>query len=276
MALRRVPLFPLSQVLFPNMILPLYIFEPRYQLMINRCIDQDVPFGVVLIRHGREVGGPAVPYEVGTMARITDVERLPGGRLQVTTVGVNRFRLEAVSYNEPYLTGDIEFLDEGEVEDRRAQGLVFRVAALFSRYVELYADLAGDSDEPEEDDRDDAGEASEAGDTADDDEQALARALQEALGDDLTAADDPTGPEPGLLGDRPALPKHPGALAYAVAAAAGWRQRDKQALLEKPTAAERLKAEAHLLRRDITSMIGLRRRREEGGRPPFYGPCSAN
>ncbi|MGE5591760.1 MAG: hypothetical protein ACM3ZA_14290, partial [Bacillota bacterium] len=61
-----------------------------------------------------------------------------------------------------------------------------------------------------------------------------------------------------------------------VAAAAGWRQRDKQGLLEKATAAERLAAEAHLLRRDITSMIGLRRRREEGGRPPFYGPCSAN
>ncbi|MCL5676301.1 MAG: hypothetical protein M1602_00140, partial [Firmicutes bacterium] len=71
-------------------------------------------------------------------------------------------------------------------------------------------------------------------------------------------------------------PKHPGALAYAVAAVAGWRQRDKQALLELASAAERLRVEARYLRRDIASMLGLRQRREAGGRPPFIGPCSAN
>lgn len=284
MAVRRVPLFALSQVLFPNMVLSLHIFEPRYQQMINRCIDQDLPFGVVLIHHGREVGGPAVPFEIGTMARITDVERLPGGQINVVTVGVNRFRLEGVSYDEPYLVGDIEFLGEGEVDDRRAPALARQVTALFSRYLELYAELSTDDREEDQDEEDGEGDGdSGAGETdlsmakaMDEVEQALAEALEQPLQEDLSPVDDTAGPEPGLLSDRPALPKHPGALAYAVAASAGWRQRDKQDLLEKATAAERLRAEAGLLRRDIASMLGLRRRREEGGRPPFFGPCSAN
>ena len=50
-----LPLFPLSTVLFPGMVLPLHIFEDRYKLMINRCLEEERPFGVLLIRRGVEV-----------------------------------------------------------------------------------------------------------------------------------------------------------------------------------------------------------------------------
>lgn len=246
MALRRVPLFPLGQVLFPNMALSLNIFEPRYRAMVNRCIDQDIPFGVVLIREGREVGGPVVPFEIGTMARITEVEKSPDGRLNILTVGVNRFRLRGIGHGEPYPTGEIEFLDEPTAEAAREERLARRVTALFSRYLELFADLAVETESEDEEEDDEEGSGAEG--------------------------DQPVH----LLTDRPELPKHPGALAYAVAAVAGWRQREKQALLELASAAERLRVEARYLRRDIASMLGLRQRREAGGRPPFIGPCSAN
>ena len=55
MPARRIPLFPLNVVLFPGMALPLHIFEPRYQQMIRRCLDEDGLFGVCLIDVGQEV-----------------------------------------------------------------------------------------------------------------------------------------------------------------------------------------------------------------------------
>ena len=84
----EVPLFPLNTVLFPGGPLPLRIFEPRYLDMVSRCMKDDMPFGVVLIREGAEVG-PASTCEVGTLARIVDyctsgvapkVRSMPGAR----------------------------------------------------------------------------------------------------------------------------------------------------------------------------------------------------
>ena len=61
---QELRLFPLSLVLFPGMTLPLRIFEERYKLMIGECIDNQLPFGVVLIKEGQEVGGTAVPLSL--------------------------------------------------------------------------------------------------------------------------------------------------------------------------------------------------------------------
>src|SRR4051812_43493059 len=89
----ELPLFPLNTVLFPGMPLPLHIFESRYREMITVCSRDERPFGVVLIREGQEVGEPAEPFTVGTMARIVGVDRLPDGRMNIVTVGTQRFRL---------------------------------------------------------------------------------------------------------------------------------------------------------------------------------------
>lgn len=70
----RLSLFPLNSVLFLGMPLRLRIFEERYKEMINACIDQEKPFGVVLIKEGREaLGTLAKPYSIGTIAHITEV-----------------------------------------------------------------------------------------------------------------------------------------------------------------------------------------------------------
>jgi len=84
---RLIALFPLGLVLFPGAVIPLHIFEERYKLMINRCLESDGVFGVVLIRQGWEVGPAAEPYDVGTFARIVKTERLDGGKLNLTLAG---------------------------------------------------------------------------------------------------------------------------------------------------------------------------------------------
>ena len=86
-------LFPLNTVLFPGGRLPLRIFEQRYMTMAKACLRDGSPFGVCAIREGREVGDPAVPYEVGTLARIGQWDMPQLGVLQVLAQGGERFRI---------------------------------------------------------------------------------------------------------------------------------------------------------------------------------------
>jgi len=101
----ELPLFPLNVVLFPYLLLPFYIFEERYKLMMNRCLEDNAPFGVALIKVGKEVGGPAVPHTVGTLARIVHVNREEKGRMYNTALGESRFKLLDWWRSEPYLMG---------------------------------------------------------------------------------------------------------------------------------------------------------------------------
>ena len=64
-------MFPLGSVLLPGSVIQLHVFEPRYRVMIQRCVESaDHEFGVVLIERGHEVGGGDVRRPVGTVARL--------------------------------------------------------------------------------------------------------------------------------------------------------------------------------------------------------------
>lgn len=138
-----LPLFPLNTVLFPGMILPLHIFEERYKLMIEDCLEQERPFGVLLIRKGKEVGGGAVPHTVGTTTLIASVTRADGGRMNIITVGLERFRLLTLRHDRPYLVGDAEPfpLTGGGTEQARAQ--VGPMRALLRQYLSLLEQAQG-------------------------------------------------------------------------------------------------------------------------------------
>ncbi len=87
----RLPLFPLNTVLFPGGRLPLRVFEQRYIDMVKQAIADSTPFGICAIREGQETGTPAVPYEVGTLVRITDWDMPEPGILHVDTQAEERF-----------------------------------------------------------------------------------------------------------------------------------------------------------------------------------------
>ncbi len=107
-----IPIFPLNTVLLPGVALPLHIFEERYKEMVATCLAGSGRFGVVLIHQGTEVGAPAVPCKVGTIARIAGVDRLPNGRLNIVCVGEQRFQiLEAVG-GRPYQQARVDYLPD--------------------------------------------------------------------------------------------------------------------------------------------------------------------
>ncbi len=89
----EIPIFPLGTVLFPGGLLPLRIFEQRYLEMTKACIRDGTGFGVCLIREGREVGDPAVPFPIGCTARIEHWEMPHLGLFQLLCRGEQVFRL---------------------------------------------------------------------------------------------------------------------------------------------------------------------------------------
>lgn len=139
--LSSLPLFPLNTVLFPGMALPLHIFEERYKAMIGDCIEQEQPFGVVLIKSGKEAGGPAEPFSIGTTARVVNVEQLEEGRMNILTAGERRFETEEVTQRTPHLEGRIRYLEEEPGEPSDETMAEFREE--FGAYLKNLSSLAG-------------------------------------------------------------------------------------------------------------------------------------
>lgn len=135
--IQGLPLFPLNLVLFPGMVLPLHIFEERYRRMIGECLAGEPRFGVVLIREGSEVGGPAKVRDVGTIARIVSVGRYDDGRMDILTVGVERFRVLDTSDALPYLSADVEVLRDVEESPGSLLALANRLHGLLRERGEL-------------------------------------------------------------------------------------------------------------------------------------------
>jgi Lon protease-like protein len=103
-----LPMFPLGAVLFPSLVLPLHVFEPRYRVLTHDCLEGDRRFGVVLIERGSEVGGGDVRFAVGTVAQIVEATELPDGRFALGTVGVERIRVVRWLEDDPYPRADVE------------------------------------------------------------------------------------------------------------------------------------------------------------------------
>lgn len=95
----RIPLFPLNVVLLPKMPLPLHIFEERYKLMIGKCLEEERPFGIVY-------QGFSGIRPVGCEAHIQRVlSRYDDGRLDILTLGSNRFRVSEFLEEQSYMEG---------------------------------------------------------------------------------------------------------------------------------------------------------------------------
>lgn len=148
----NAPLFPLNVVLFPGMVLPLHIFEPRYRLMIQECLAANQTFGVVLARNKKAQAGdmndiyPDDLYEVGTMAQITAVERLDDGRLNLITVGQDRFVIHDIQASaDDYLIGAIEPFIMNETEDSAQIALIVpQLRKLVKQYIEHLGQASGE------------------------------------------------------------------------------------------------------------------------------------
>ncbi len=110
-----LPLFPLpSTVLFPNVFLPLHVFEPRYREMVRDALESDRLIGMVLLKPGweRDYEGRPQVFPVGCSGVITHVEELTGGRYNIVLRGVERFRVAAEDYARSYRRALVDPLGE--------------------------------------------------------------------------------------------------------------------------------------------------------------------
>lgn len=112
-----LPLFPLNTVLYPGGALPLKIFEQRYLDMAKDCLKGNQPFGVCLIAEGSEVGRPATPHAVGTLAHIANWDMAQLGVLQVVATGSQRFRIRSqTTESSGLLRAEVELVPPEPVE----------------------------------------------------------------------------------------------------------------------------------------------------------------
>lgn len=110
----QIPLFPLHTVLYPEGPLPLRIFEPRYLDMISNCLREGTPFGVVQIRAGSETG-PALTFDTGTLAEVSDWYQGSDGILGITALGSERFLLQSRErQSDGLLRGEAQLLPASE------------------------------------------------------------------------------------------------------------------------------------------------------------------
>lgn len=260
-----IPLFPLGSPLFPGVVLPLHVFEPRYRRLVHDLLalpGSERSFGVVAIRQGWEVErvAPAEAlYDVGCTARLQVVRPQPDGGFHLVTVGGERFRLLDVLVGEepPYLRAEVAWLADEEAAEEVAgaregpaepatggqldevasavargslEVLVRSVSDLFGRYVAEVATLRGEGWDDEED----------------------VDALGEAQGGgrDAALSGRPSALLRGVVGD-------PRALSWLVASAALLTTEDRQALLAVSGTRRRLTAESRLLRRELTLLQTL-------------------
>lgn len=226
-SLSTIPLFPLGTVLFPGVVLPLHIFEPRYRALVRRLMASEEArsreFGVVGIRQGWEVGvdGARAMYDVGCTAELRQVTPYGDGRFDIVSVGRRRFRLHDVdSGAEPYLCGQVEWFAEPPPADSGEPELLARsVGELFLHCRQLLdayhpaAEPAGHGDEPEPGER---------------------------------------------RRERYPLPDDPQLMSHLVATAAPFTLDDRQALLAEPNTTDRLRSELRLLKREVTMLSRLR------------------
>jgi uncharacterized protein len=105
-----LPLLPLHTVLFPHGVLPLKIFETRYIDMVGACMKRNTPFGVVLIKSGRETGTVAEPEAVGCFAHIMQWDMPADGILTLRVEGGRRFKIEQLRSSGNLLEARVDVL----------------------------------------------------------------------------------------------------------------------------------------------------------------------
>jgi len=110
-----IPLFPLPNVvLFPQVFLPLHIFEPRYRQMVADALQGDRIIGMALLRPGYEAqyqGRPAI-YDVGCAGVITHSHPFPDGRYDIVLRGIEKIRITSEDQSRPYRIGHVESISE--------------------------------------------------------------------------------------------------------------------------------------------------------------------
>jgi Lon protease-like protein len=255
----ELPLFPLNTVLCPGIALPLHVFEDRYRALVRHCLETTSPFGIVLIREGREVGPGATSLRgVGTIAEIRDAGRHDDGRFDLLVVGTRRFGIRRlVEAPRPYLVADVDILDETVGDATTAERLAGAATRRFVTYLELLQPRSGETSEEidvrievetEDDDEEADGDPDEEEETPFDE---ASEPPAESPGASTEGGEDATPAAARPRRRRVLIPDDPTVLSHLLAGILQIELPRRQALLELGTTEERLAAVLTLIDREI-------------------------
>ncbi len=104
-------LFPLNSVIFPHQTMPLRIFEPRYLKLIEICHLEVRSFGICMIRDGKEVGAPAIPFKIGTSVVIKEFTKISDNLLNILVQGERRFVIKHFIQEQPHIIVEPDWID---------------------------------------------------------------------------------------------------------------------------------------------------------------------
>jgi Lon protease-like protein len=133
----RSAVFPLpDSILFPNTLLPLFIFEPHYRLMLEDCLRGDSLITVALMRKGAPKSLLDAPtYAVAGLGKVTTVMRLPDSTSRIFLGGIARVAIRRYTQRRPYPIAEIELLESRLSEPVRMDACRLRIIALFRALV---------------------------------------------------------------------------------------------------------------------------------------------
>jgi Lon protease-like protein len=220
--------------------------------MTRRCLDTGEPFGVVLIRDGREVGtkGAATLPGVGAFAEIREAGRYPDGRYDVLAAATGRFAIDSVdAQREPYLVAEVTPLDDEVGDEGRAERLAARAIQAFVRYLDLMRAREGESSEVLDIRVEIDATVGEPDDDVDPDAAAEAEL---STSESEATADPPTRRDLDI-------PDDPTVLSYLLSGIVQVELPRRQVLLEAETTVERLEGLIELLERELL-LLGRRLR----------------
>ncbi len=148
LGIKNLPIFPLPLILLPHELLPLHIFEDRYQKMLSDIALDKNMFGISLYEPLDEFIEKPEPGTIGCVAEIRESQTLDDGRSNILTVGLIRYHLiDYVEAGEPYLIGDVEFFEDEPEDDAILNPLADEVFGLFRRVAKAAHKLSGQSSE---------------------------------------------------------------------------------------------------------------------------------
>ncbi len=143
-SLRHIPVFPLPLVLLPGELLPLHIFEPRYNQMLVDIEEQRNIFGVSLFETNEGFADRPEVGTIGCAAEVREVQPLPDDRSNITTLGLIRYRiLNYVDAGKPYFSAEVEFFEDLIENEELVDAEADEVFELFQRVAKAAFDLSG-------------------------------------------------------------------------------------------------------------------------------------
>jgi ATP-dependent Lon protease len=136
----RIPIMPLIDVtLFPKMVLPLVVKHEQGKKLIDDAMASNRMVGFVVSKKGNHEENPTAKdlYEIGCGAMILKMAKSDDGRIQLLVQGIKRFKLNKIVKEEPYMTGEVEQIEEPDYSDKEIEGMSSNLLDLYLNVVEL-------------------------------------------------------------------------------------------------------------------------------------------